>query len=73
MNLTADLDAGTFAGSGSFGTTVAGTINGATVSGTITRFTTTGTLNGGFYGSAAAPTMAATITGTNLAGILVVN
>ena len=72
-NLTADLGAGSFAGTGSFGTTVAGTINGATVSGTITRFTTTGTLNGGFYGSAAAPTMAATITGTNIAGILVVN
>lgn len=72
INLTADLAAGTLIGS-TFSATVNGTINGAAISGTFTHGGSTGTLNGGFYGPAAAPTVAATITGTNLAGILVVN
>ena len=73
MNLTANFGAGTFAGSGTFGSSVSGTISGTNITGTFNRLGSTGTLNGGFYGSAAAPTMAATITGANLAGILVVN
>lgn len=72
INLTADLAAGTLTGS-TPGTNVNGTITGATVSGTFDRNGASSTFNGGFYGPAVAPTMAATITGTNLAGILVVD
>ena len=72
ISLTADLGAGTLIGSTPT-VNVNGTIFGATVNGTFDLNGASGNLKGGFYGPAAAPTMAATIKSASMAGILVVN
>ncbi len=72
LNLTADLAAGTLIGSTS-SLSVGGTINGASISGSVVHNGTSGTFSGGFYGLVAAPTLAAAVSGTNMAGIFVVD
>ena len=73
IGLAADLAAGTFTGSAQY-ININGTINGASITGTLVyNGSHSSTLTGGFYGAAAAPTLAATFAGTNLAGVLVVN
>lgn len=72
LTLTADLAAGTLIGS-TPSLSVGGTINGASVSGSVVHHGTSGTFSGGFYGLVAAPTLAATVSGTNMAGIFVLN
>ena len=72
ISLTADLAAGTLTGS-TANVNVNATINGASVTGTLDHLGHSSTLTGGFYGNAAAPTMASTFLGNNLAGVLVVN
>ncbi len=74
INLIADFGANTLKGGAATGLLVDGTISGSSVTGTATfQGTDTGDLTGGFYGPAASRTVALTILGPNIAGIVVTN
>jgi len=74
ISLTADFVAGTLTGGLPAALLVDGRISGSSVTGTATlQGTDTGDIYGGFYGPAGSRTVALTILGPNMAGILVTN